>query len=136
MWLNMTKCWVFPDCFDFPRNFLEFSKFFPIFLLFQVFPDCCEPCTTLHIKMPIKESKSKILRERSKYLKKVSSRVWGPQSVFHVLQTWKKIATLFYEEHFLILTWDVPWLFVTGAELGESPLANFFWKHCFLLFKR
>ena len=49
---NTNFPWVFPECFDFPRNFHEFSRFsltilpFPDFsLIFQVFPECCEPCT-------------------------------------------------------------------------------------------
>ena len=37
----------FPECNGFSRNFPEFSRFsliFRIFPLFQVFPECCEPC--------------------------------------------------------------------------------------------
>ena len=44
---------IFPECFDFQRNFPEFSRFSQIFnLIFQVFPERCEPCIeTTHINV-------------------------------------------------------------------------------------
>ena len=59
--------WVFRECYDFLRNFLDFSNFPNFSQIFQVFLESCEPCNIVLLEGHVTRTRPSNRKELKKW---------------------------------------------------------------------